>query len=88
MKYVNGVAEYLGALDVMSKVVKNEGFFALWKGTVRMKQGKRLPNPFLVFLGFTPYYLRLGPHTMIFLMFMEQLNKGYVTMVRANSHAL
>ena len=32
MKYVNGVAEYSGALDVMSKVVRNEGFFALWKG--------------------------------------------------------
>jgi len=63
MKYTNGIPEYSGTLDVIRKVVRNEGIFALWKG-------------------FTPYYLRLGPHTMIFLMFMEQLNKGYKSLVR------
>jgi len=31
-KYVNGVPEYKGVADVFGKIVKNEGFFALWKG--------------------------------------------------------
>merc|ERR1712037_607417 len=28
----DGVPEYKGAADVLSKVIKNEGFFSLWKG--------------------------------------------------------
>lgn len=32
MRIVNGQPEYKGAIDVIGKVVKNEGFFALWKG--------------------------------------------------------
>ncbi|XP_030566944.1 mitochondrial 2-oxoglutarate/malate carrier protein-like [Drosophila novamexicana] len=32
MKVVDGKAEYKGAIDVILKVVKNEGFLALWKG--------------------------------------------------------
>lgn len=48
--------EYKGTVDVLLKVVRNEGFFALWKG-------------------FTPYFLRLGPHTIITFLIMEQLNK-------------
>merc|ERR1719219_2772793 len=31
MKYIDGKPEYKGALDVLSKVVKKEGFFSLWK---------------------------------------------------------
>jgi solute carrier family 25 oxoglutarate transporter 11 len=27
-----GKGEYKGALDVLAKVVKSEGFFSLWKG--------------------------------------------------------
>ena len=27
-----GQAEYKGAVDVIAKVIKNEGFFSLWKG--------------------------------------------------------
>jgi len=27
-----GKGEYKGALDVLGKVVKSEGFFSLWKG--------------------------------------------------------
>jgi len=57
-KYVNGVPEYKGVVDVVSKVVKNEGFFALWKG-------------------FTPYYFRLGPHTVLTFIFLEQMNIAY-----------
>ena len=32
MKIVDGKPEYKGALDVIVKVAKNEGFFSLWKG--------------------------------------------------------
>jgi len=58
MKYIDGKPEYKGAGDVLSKVVKNEGFFSLWKG-------------------FTPYYFRLGPHTVLTFIFLEQMNKAY-----------
>lgn len=58
MKYTDGVPEYKGAGDVLSKVIKKEGFFALWKG-------------------FTPYYFRLGPHTVLTFIFLEQANIAY-----------
>ncbi|KAF0302613.1 Mitochondrial 2-oxoglutarate/malate carrier protein [Amphibalanus amphitrite] len=58
MKVVNGVPEYKGGLDVLTKVVRNEGVFALWKG-------------------FTPYYARIGPHTVLTFIFLEQMNKAY-----------
>ena len=58
MKIVNGVAEYKGFSDVFSKIVRKEGFFALWKG-------------------FTPYYARLGPHTVLTFIFLEQLLAAY-----------
>ena len=78
-KIVDGVPEYKGAVDVIKKVhfpsqvkiiiiftlfkvVRNEGFFSLWKG-------------------FTPYYFRLGPHTVLTFIFLEQLNKLYITRV-------
>jgi len=32
MKMIDGKPEYKGAVDVIVKVVKNEGFFSLWKG--------------------------------------------------------
>lgn len=57
-KYVDGKPEYKGAVDVIAKVVKNEGVTALWKG-------------------FTPYYFRLGPHTVLTFIFLEQMNKQY-----------
>jgi solute carrier family 25 oxoglutarate transporter 11 len=47
--------EYNGTVDVLVKVVRNEGFLSLWKG-------------------FTPYFLRLGPHTIITFLIMEKLN--------------
>lgn len=61
-KYVDGKGEYKGALDVLGKVIKSEGFFSLWKG-------------------FTPYYFRLGPHTVITFVFLEQMNKSYMRVV-------
>ncbi len=58
MKTIDGKPEYRGALDVIAKVAKNEGFFSLWKG-------------------FTPYYFRLGPHTVLTFIFLEQMNRLY-----------
>ncbi|XP_059157011.1 mitochondrial 2-oxoglutarate/malate carrier protein-like [Physella acuta] len=58
MKTINGKPEYSGALDVLSKTIRQEGFFSLWKG-------------------FTPYYARLGPHTVLTFIFLEQMNKMY-----------
>jgi len=57
-KYIDGKPEYKGAIDVILKVVRNEGVLSLWKG-------------------FTPYYFRLGPHTVLTFIFLEQMNKQY-----------
>jgi len=69
MKMIDGKPEYKGAADVIVKVVKNEGFFSLWKG-------------------FTPYYFRLGPHTVLTFIFLEQLNKSYKTYVLGQKNAV
>lgn len=58
MRVIDGKPEYKGALDVLVKVIRKEGFFSLWKG-------------------FTPYYARLGPHTVLTFIFLEQLNLAY-----------
>lgn len=58
MKITEGKPEYKGTIDVISKVIRREGLFALWKG-------------------FTPYFARLGPHTVLTFIFLEQLNAGY-----------
>lgn len=62
MKIIDGVPEYRNGLDVLTKVVKNEGFFSLWKG-------------------FTPYYMRLGPHTVLTFIFLEYMNRTYKRVV-------
>ena len=58
MKTVNGKPEFTGAIDVLTKVVRHEGIFALWKG-------------------FFPYYARLGPHTVLTFIFLEQMTAAY-----------
>jgi len=68
MSVVNGVPEYTGAVDVLTKVVKKEGVLSLWKG-------------------FTPYYMRLGPHTVITFILLEQLNQAYKRQVLGISGA-
>ncbi|XP_065060805.1 mitochondrial 2-oxoglutarate/malate carrier protein-like isoform X2 [Rhopilema esculentum] len=55
MKIIDGKPEYKGGMDVLMKVVRKEGFAALWKG-------------------FTPCYLRIGPHTVLTFIFLEQFN--------------
>lgn len=62
MRIVDGKPEYSGTLDVFKKVIKNEGFFSLWKG-------------------FTPYYMRLGPHTVITFILLEQMNSLYFKLI-------
>ena len=54
--------------DVLSTVIRKEGFFSLWKG-------------------FTPYYARLGPHTVLTFIFLEQMNKYYRLYVLKDSSA-
>lgn len=66
MKTIDGKPEYSGAMDVLGRVIKREGIFALWKG-------------------FTPYYARLGPHTVLTFIFLEQLNSTYNTYVLGNT---
>merc|ERR1712018_1041282 len=68
MKIVDGKPEYRGAMDVITKVAKNEGFFSLWKG-------------------FTPYYFRLGPHTVLTFIFLEQMNRLYKVAVLGQKDA-
>ncbi|EDW81149.1 uncharacterized protein Dwil_GK11904 [Drosophila willistoni] len=58
MKTIDGKAEYRGTVDVLLRVARQEGVFALWKG-------------------FTPYYCRLGPHTVLTFILLEQLNQSY-----------
>ena len=53
---MNRNGEYSGCVDCVTKLIRSEGFFALWKG-------------------FTPYFFRLGPHTILTFVFLEQLNK-------------
>lgn len=60
MKVIDGKPEFTGSLDVIMKILRKEGIFALWKG-------------------FTPYYARLGPHTVLTFIFLEQLNHAYKT---------
>ncbi len=68
MKIVDGKPEYKGAVDVLGRVVRNEGFLALWKG-------------------FTPYYARIGPHTVLTFIFLEQMNKFYKRVVLGDKDA-
>lgn len=51
-------SEKTNAVRVFTGIVRQEGFFSLWKG-------------------FTPYYARLGPHTVLTFIFLEQFNKMY-----------
>ncbi|XP_065220669.1 mitochondrial 2-oxoglutarate/malate carrier protein [Planococcus citri] len=62
MKIIDGKPEYTGTVDVLKKILKNEGVFALWKG-------------------FTPYYARLGPHTVLTFIILEQLTGSYYKFV-------
>lgn len=36
---------------------------------------------FALWKGFTPYYMRLGPHTVLTFIFLEQMNAAYFKFV-------
>ncbi|KAK6026118.1 hypothetical protein OSTOST_07964, partial [Ostertagia ostertagi] len=38
----------------------------------------RKEGVFAFWKGFTPYYMRLGPHTVLTFIFLEQYNRAYV----------
>ena len=40
-------------------------------------------GPLALWKGFLPYYSRLGPHTVLTFIFMEQLNKAYTRFATA-----
>lgn len=40
---------------------------------------------FALWKGFTPYYARLGPHTVLTFIFLEQMNSTYNTVVLGKS---
>uniref|UniRef100_A0A914HLP3 Mitochondrial 2-oxoglutarate/malate carrier protein n=1 Tax=Globodera rostochiensis TaxID=31243 RepID=A0A914HLP3_GLORO len=66
MRIVDGRPEFSGVLDVVRRVLANEGIFALWKG-------------------FLPYYMRLGPHTVLTFIILEQMNAFYRRMAAARA---
>eukprot|EP00048_Salpingoeca_helianthica_P016428 m.232272 g.232272 ORF g.232272 m.232272 type:complete len:299 (-) comp18660_c0_seq1:37-933(-) len=59
MRWVNGVPEYSGMINVIGSIVQKEGVGSLWKG-------------------FLPYFSRLGPHTVITFIFVEQMSAAYL----------
>lgn len=65
MKVVNGVPEYAGMMDALSKTARQDGVLSLWRG-------------------FTPYFLRLGPHTILTFICLEQL-KGFYARSKGQS---
>lgn len=43
---------------------------------------------FSLWKGFTPYFARLGPHTVLTFIFLEQMNKFYIKYVLKDSRAI
>lgn len=81
MRVINGKPEYTGMVDVITRVVKNEGVFSLWKGFTPyyMRLGRfrlsRTIDPYLLETSFR--FCFLGPHTVLTFIFLEQMTKLY-----------
>jgi solute carrier family 25 oxoglutarate transporter 11 len=58
-------------MKIVNGVPEYKNMAEVWVKVVR-KEG-----PFALWKGFTPYYMRLGPHTVLTLVFLEQLNSLY-----------
>uniref|UniRef100_A0A0K0DGE6 Mitochondrial 2-oxoglutarate/malate carrier protein n=1 Tax=Angiostrongylus cantonensis TaxID=6313 RepID=A0A0K0DGE6_ANGCA len=69
MKVIDGKPEYRSALDVWAKYL-----------TQSLKV-IRNEGVFALWKGFTPYYMRIGPHTVITFIFLEQMNAAYYKLV-------
>lgn len=59
----DGKLPYKNAFDVFVKVIRHEGLFSLWKGSI-------------------PYYARIGPHTVLFFIYIEQLRILYYKLTK------
>ena len=49
MKMIDGKPEYSNMVDVWVKIIKQEGFFSLWKG-ITPTFARTLPNNFAIFI--------------------------------------
>jgi solute carrier family 25 oxoglutarate transporter 11 len=85
MKIIDGKPEYNGILDVLGRILKNEGLFSLWKGFTPYYM--RLQN-FPFFYCILIATLRVGPHTVLTFIFLEQLNTLYNKFVLGQEHGL
>lgn len=65
MMIINGVPEYTGMMDALTKTAQRDGLSSLWRG-------------------FTPYFLRLGPHTILTFICLEQLKAAYYRTLKAD----
>ncbi|KAK4873665.1 hypothetical protein RN001_013025 [Aquatica leii] len=62
MRYVDGKPEYSGMMHVLSSVVKNEGFFGLWKGFMPLliRNGPQFVVVFVVYEQCTQMYRKFA----------------------------
>ncbi|KAK6028264.1 hypothetical protein OSTOST_05688, partial [Ostertagia ostertagi] len=77
MKIIDGVPEYTGPLDVCIKVRPLTVLPSTESGMKFMFQLLKKESVRL-WKGFTPYYMRLGPHTVLTFIFLEQFNRAYI----------
>lgn len=80
MKTINGIPEYTGTFVSWTIVIYNlhnlfTSFLLLWQDV--WKQLIQKEGFFSLWKGFTPYYARLGPHTVLTFIFLEQFRKLY-----------
>jgi len=64
----------LQKMKVVNGVGEYKGFIDV------MTQVARKEGPLALWKGFTPYFLRLGPHTILTFIALEQMKKSYITM--------
>ncbi|VDM57128.1 unnamed protein product [Angiostrongylus costaricensis] len=69
MKVIDGKPEYKNALDVWMKYL------------TKSLKVIRNEGVFALWKGFTPYYMRIGPHTVITFIFLEQMNAAYYKLI-------
>ncbi|EQB77870.1 mitochondrial 2-oxoglutarate/malate carrier protein-like isoform 2 [Camelus ferus] len=73
-EYKNGLVRKLGWGLGLQDLALQEGGVGSWDVLVKVV---RYEGFFSLWKGFTPYYARLGPHTVLTFIFLEQMNKAY-----------
>jgi len=66
-------------MNIVKGVPEYKGSFDVWFRIVS-KEG-----PLALWRGFLPYYFRLGPHTVLTFIILEQMNNAYTKIKRKNS---